>query len=127
MDPLKQDNPLATPQMPSPVQEVHKSSIGPVAGAIIIILLLVAGGLYFWGAELNKQSNNPPPFIPSNDTSMNSDASMTPEEGVVVTSDASVGLPPQSSSDDISSIEADAAAMDLGALDSANSAELNNI
>jgi hypothetical protein len=117
MDPLN-NNPIASgSQMPPPQQEPQRHSVGPVAGAIIIILLLVAGGLYFWGAQLNKQQDLPP-YIPSDDTSM--------QDGTV-TSDTSAGLPPQSSSDDVSSIEADANAMDMNQLNSQNDAELNNI
>src|SRR5689334_16691953 len=115
MDPLNQNPPIST-QMPEPAP---KHSVGPVAGAIIVILLLIAGGLYFWGAQLSKQRESEPlPFIPSNDTSA--------PEGTV-TSDTSAGLPPQSSSDDISSIEADANAMNLEQLEAQNSADLNNI
>lgn len=99
-------------------QEPHKSSVGPIAGAVIVILLLVAGGLYFWGAQLNKQEEVLP-FIPSNDT--------TQDESATVTGDTSAGLPAQSSSDDVSSIEADANAMNMSQFESQNSAEMNNI
>lgn len=118
MDPLN-TNPIASgSQMPPP--ETKHTSIGPVAGAIIIILLLISGGLYFWGAQLNKNMESEVPYIPS-------DASMQPTDQVTVTSDTSAGLPPQSASDDVSSIEADANAMNLDQLNSQNSAELNNI
>ena len=104
----------------SPLQpERPKSSIGPVAGAIIVILLLIAGGLYFWGAQLNNQPQ-PAPYIPSNDTS-------APQTDTTPTNDPSAGLPPQSSSDDVSSIQADANAMNTDQLNTQNSAELNNI
>ena len=108
--------------MPPP--ESPKSTVGPVAGAIIIILLLVAGGLYFWGARLNENMTSEVPYIPSNDT-MIIESSL--DEEATVTSDTGAGLPPQSSSDDVSSIEADANAMDLNQLNSQNSAELDNI
>jgi hypothetical protein len=118
MDPLNQ-SPIASgsqlPPTPMP-QEPQKSSVGPVAGAVIVILLLVAGGLYFWGAQLNKQAEVLP-FIPSNDTT----------EESTVTGDTSAGLPAQSESDDVSSIEADAGAMDMTQFESQNSAEMNNI
>lgn len=100
-----------------PPQEPQKSSIGPMAGAVIVILLLIAGGLYFWGAQLNKQ-DEALPFIPSNDTPPLDDA---------MTSDPAAGLPTQSESDDVASIEADANAMDMTQFESENSAELNNI
>lgn len=117
MDSLNQ-NPIASGSQLPPTQtpEPTKSSVGPLAGAVIVILLLVAGGLYFWGAQLNKQEEVLP-FIPSNDSA----------EDTSVNSDMSAGLPQQSSSDDVSSIEADANAMNIDQLNSQNSAELNNI
>ena len=117
MDPLNSSPIASGSQIPPPMPEPQKSSVGPVAGAVIVILLLIAGGLYFWGAQLNKQEDLPP-FIPS-DTSLDEDAN--------VTSDTSAGLPQQSASDDVSSIEADANAMDMSQFESENSAELNNI
>lgn len=102
--------------MPPP-QEPHKSSVGPMAGAVIVILLLIAGGLYFWGAQLNRE-DDALPFIPSNDAMQQEDTMM---------SDTSAGLPAQSSSDDVSAIEADANAMDMTQLESQNSAEMGGI
>jgi hypothetical protein len=119
MDPLNPSPIASGSQMPPMQQEPQKSSVGPVAGAVIVILLLVAGGLYFWGAQLNKEQANDVPFIPSNETSQDTNANLT--------SDTGAGLPPQSSSDDVSSIEADANAMDMSQLESQNNAELNNI
>ena len=118
MDPLN-TSPLASgSQMPPLQQPEHpKSSVGPVAGAVIVILLLIAGGLYFWGAQLNNQPQQAP-YIPSNDM---------PATDTTPTSDSSAGLPPQSPSDDVSSIEADANAMDTNQLNTQNSAELNGI
>ena len=118
MDPLNTSPIASGSQMPPP--EAPKSSVGPIAGAIIIILLLVAGGLYFWGAKLNENIDANVPYIPSDDTSLQDDSA-------TVTSDTSAGLPPQNSSDDVSSIEADANAMDMGQLNSQNEAELDSI
>lgn len=117
MDSLNQ-NPIASGSQLPPTQtpEPTKSSVGPLAGAVIVILLLVAGGLYFWGAQLNKQEEVLP-FIPSDDTVQEQNT----------TSDTSAGLPAQSSSDDVSAIEADANAMNMNQFESQNSAELNNI
>lgn len=130
MDPLNTSPVASGSQMPTP--ESPKSSVGPLAGAIIVILLLVAGGLYFWGAQLNKTAGQQAPtYIPSNDSSMPEAGAMqdtsSTNETVTITSDASAGLPAQSSSDDVSSIEADANAMNVDQLNSQNSAELNNI
>ena len=110
-------SPMSSRGGPSP-EAPHKSSIGPVTGAVIVILLLIAGGLYFWGAQLNRGQDTPP-YIPSDDTSMG--------DGANITADTSAGLPPQSGSDDVSSIEAGANAMNLDQLNSQNSAELNGI
>ena len=133
MDPIN-NSPIASgSQMPpvspeerargGPLQqpEQHKSTVGPIAGAAIVILLLIAGGLYFWGAKLNQQ---PPstPYIPP-DTS----ATEVQPQTQIPNSDSSAGLPPQSSSDDVSSIQADANAMNTNQLNSQNSAELNGI
>lgn len=121
MDPLNPNNPIASgSQFPPP--EPKKSSTGPLAGAAIIIILLIAGGLYFWGAKLNRESRNEVPYIPD-------DPSMMREEQPVgeLQSDTSAGLPPQSSSDDVSSIESDFNAMNMNELESQNSAEMNNI
>jgi len=114
-------NPIASgSQMPQP--PAPKQGIGPIAGAIIVILLLIVGGLYFWGAKINRDMpENTVPFIPSNDTA--------PEEELPgeLQSDTGAGLPPQSSSDDVSSIEADFNAMDMTELEAQNEAELNSI
>jgi hypothetical protein len=119
MDTLNQ-NPIAGgSQMPPP--EAPKSGVGPIAGAIIVILLLVAGGLYFWGAKLNEDiQNNTIPYIPD-------DAGMQFDATTSSATDTDTGFPPQSSSDDPSSIESDFNAMDFDAIDSQNEAELNNI
>ncbi|MEK7509546.1 MAG: hypothetical protein AAB605_02425 [Patescibacteria group bacterium] len=122
MDPMNTNqNPIASGnQFPPP--EPPRSSMGPIAGTVIVIILLIAGGLYFWGAKINNQMNNDVPYIP-NDNSMMQDEQPVGE----LQSDTSAGLPPQSSSDDVSSIEADLNAMDMSSLESENSVELNNI
>jgi hypothetical protein len=113
-------NPIASGNQmpPQPVSpEPQKHPVGPIAGAIIVIILLIAGGLYFWGAQMNESNDmNAIPFIPGND-----------ETQLEAGADVNAGLPPQSSSDDVSAIEADMAAMDMGAIDAENSASMNNI
>lgn len=125
MDPLTQNqNPITNgsqlpPQMPAP--EPEHSGMGPIAGAVIVIVLLVAGGLYFYGAKLNQEAMMKAiPNMPQE--TMMEDGTLTETSG-----DAMVGLPSQSSSDDASSIEADLNAMDIGAIESSNQAELNNL
>jgi len=109
-NPLTPSTPVQTPP-PAP-----RSSIGPVAGAVIVILLLAAGGLYFWGAKLNQQAAETP-YIPGDENVMPSSAD----------SDTSSGLPPQSSSDDVSSIEADFNAMNINQMDAQTQADLSNL
>ncbi len=110
--------PSATPLPAPPPPEKH-TPVGPAAGAVIIILLLIAGGLYFWGAKINENMQAELPYIPTEDTSV--------PESSTITSDTSAGLPPQGSSDSVSSIEADAKAMDMTQLEAENTTELNNI
>ncbi|MFZ2886338.1 MAG: hypothetical protein WA021_00790 [Minisyncoccia bacterium] len=112
-------------QMPPQPMEPQKSSIGPIAGAIIVILLLAAGGLYYWGAKLNENvRNNTIPYIPDDGSTMQmqENGAITEAEG-----DASVGLPTQSSSDDAAAIESDFNAMNMNQIDASNEAEMNNI
>ena len=108
------------PQAPTPAPEPEHSGMGPIAGAIIVIILLVAGGLYFYGAKLNKEAAMNDSYIPSD--AMMEDGTMMESE-----SDAMVGLPSQSSSDDAAAIESDFNAMNLDSMESSNDAELNNI
>lgn len=112
-------------QMPvSPSGEPqHRKPVGPIAGAVIVIALLVAGGLYFYGSKLNSQMTPEAPYIPD-DGYMMPEGSMPAGE---LESDTSAGLPPQSSSDDVSAIEADFNAMNMQQMESQNQAEMNNI
>ena len=101
-------------QMPlSP--EPHKSTIGPIVGALVVILLLAAGGLYFWGAKLNQENgDNSVPYIPSDDVPAAGDR------------DTQSGLPPQSSSDETAAIQADLDAMNFNQFDAQTEADVNN-
>ena len=107
--PTPNTSPIATPPQ-------QRSSIGPVAGIVIVILLLAAGGLYFYGAYLNKQMDETP-YIPGDENLIPANAD----------SDTSSGLPPQSDSDDVSSIEADFNAMNMNQMDAQTEADLSNI
>lgn len=87
---------------PSPVSPVmdggKKSSVGSIVGAVIVIVILIFGGLYFWGAQLEKEQlyEDELPFLLGDE-----------EEG------STAGIPLTSTSDEISSIEADVSATDL--------------
>jgi hypothetical protein len=121
-------NPVAAgsqmPVSPGGEPKPDRKPVGPIAGAIIVIILLVAGGLYFYGAKLNSQMQpQEMPYIPDDDY-------MMPEGSMPVSeaqSDTEAGLPPQGSSDDVSSIESDFNAMNMQQMESQNEAELNNI
>ena len=102
--------------MPNPQPPKH-SPIGPIAGAIVVILILAVGGLYFWGAKLNQDMTQDTPFIPGDQN--------LPASGA--DSDSTGGLPPQGTSDEVSSIEADFNAMNMNQLDAQTSADLNNM
>jgi len=82
---------------PPPAAEVpKKSSLGSIVGAVIVIIILIFGGLYFWGAQLEKQQvyEDELPFLLGDE-------------------EAAAGIPYTSSSDEVSSIEADINATDL--------------
>ncbi len=87
------------PQMPA----TEKKPIGPIIGVIVILILLILGGLYFfWSSKLDGVEDTLP-YIPS---------------------DISQNLPPTSSSDAITDIDADVAATDLDALEAQIDADL---
>jgi len=72
----------------------NKSSIGSIIGTIIIIALIILGGLYFWGKRVKELKNIENITTETTEQSDNS-------------SEASVIMNTVSSSDDLSSIEAD--------------------
>ena len=127
MDPINKSPIASGSQMPPITPEERaqggpsepKTAVGPIAGAAIIICLLIAGGLYFWGAKLNQQPSVTP-YIPS-------DSGSAPPQVQMPTSDASAGLPPQSSSDDVSSIQADVSAMSTDQLSAQTATDLKNV
>ena len=86
-------------------------SSGPVVGIVIIVILLIVGGIYFWFSAKNYENNQQPPTIQSGG-----------ETDAVVNQ-----LNAQSSSDNISDIEKDLNATDLGNLDSESNDLLNSL
>ena len=84
----------AAPEMS--VGEPEKKSAGPVFGIVIIVVLLILAGFYFWGT-LND--------------------SMSPAEIAAEADTALESLETQSTSDEISDIEADLDATSLDDLD----------
>ena len=120
MDPYTQTpDPLNQAPGSIPQPEPQRSAIGPVAGVIIIVVLLIAGALYFWGISMNGTGDVPPLILGDEQTA-------TPETGMP-TSDASAGLPQQSTSDEVGSIEADLQAMDLDALRASADADVTGL
>lgn len=102
-----------TPQYSGQPTEMpgKKSSLGSVVGAIIVIIAIILGGLYFWGSQLEDQQ-------------------MLEEELPFILGDEDVeneGIPPTSSSDELSSIETDIQANNLDGLEAAIDADLENV
>ena len=87
--------------------EPNKSSIGSIVSTIIIIALIILGGLYFWGKRIEEAKNA--------QTTMTDTTTANAEQNEAAT------IRSTSSSDDVSSIEADLNATNLDNLD----AELN--
>lgn len=84
------------PESTEPMGEPEKKSAGPVFGIIIIVVLLILAGFYFWGTL---------------------DDSMSPAEIAAEADTALESLETQSTSDEISDIEADLDATSLDDLD----------
>ncbi|MEK7514233.1 MAG: hypothetical protein AAB587_00180 [Patescibacteria group bacterium] len=81
-----------TPAIPTPTS---KPSMGAFIGIIIIILVIVFGAFYFWGKMVEEKSGS---------------GAQTADTSVEM-------LNKQSSSDEVTSIEADLNATDIGNLD----------
>lgn len=88
-------NPNQMPPMQS--SDTNNKSIGPLIAVVIILALIIVGGLYFL-KERSSQQPYIPPAAPAGDSITES-------------------LNQQSSTDDLSSIEADLNATDLDNLD----------
>ncbi len=99
-------SPVNTPSpTPAPIMESpKKTQLGPVIGLIIILAIIVVGTLYFWGQRVENTQ------VPQ-DTVMQTDQTGQ-------TDTQTEQLQTQSSSDDITSIEADLNATDFGNIDS---------
>lgn len=79
--------------------EENKSSIGSIIGAIIIIALIILGGLYFWGKRIEESKNA------KNLVTETTETATSTEDQAILNEAASIKT--MSSSDDLSSIEAD--------------------
>ncbi len=78
-----------------PTVESGAKPMGPIIGSVIVVLLIVLGGLYFWGERLNKEGAS---------------GAAAPDVAVET-------LRSQGTSDDVASLEADAAASDFSGID----------
>ncbi len=79
---------MQNPQMTTPVGgQQSPKSIGPAIGIVIIILVIILGAMYFWGQTIDRR-----------EAMLNQQMETLEQEE---------GLPEQSSSDDLGSIEAD--------------------
>ncbi len=110
MEPNQNNAPLNTPPV-TPMQSMdpqpERKSVGPAIGIIIIISVLILGGLYFWGQKLATSPTYETPSPSSQDVSPFIQGESQVEE--VYT---------QSSSDDVTSIEADLEATQIDTLGS---------
>ena len=86
------------------LQPQNKSSIGSIIGTIIIIAIIILGGLYFWGKRIEEAKIK--------ENLVMEQASSTAEEN------EAAAINSMSSSDDLSSIEADLNNSNLNGLDS---------
>ncbi|MBL7045167.1 MAG: hypothetical protein ISR98_01025 [Parcubacteria group bacterium] len=98
-------------EQPQQTMNAEKKSVGPIIGIAIIVVIIIFGGLYYWGGKIN------------NEELRQAQENTTPEE-ILNQQDTSVeSLQVQSTSDEITDIEADLNLTDLDDLD----AELGNI
>jgi hypothetical protein len=103
------DSPLTNTPASAPTQaSASQHGTGPLIGTGIIIVLIICGGLYAWHMYLttSQMEQNTLPLILGDDRE---------------------GLPPTSSSDSVSEIEADIEATDLDALDAQVEADLQAV
>src|SRR3989344_4525293 len=102
MPPQTENNETSQGSMGSvmPKMTDEKKQVGPIIGVVIIVLILTLGGFYFYGNQLNKKNGV-----------------MTPEEIRNAPDSSILNLEQQSSSDEISEIEADLNATNLNDLD----------
>ncbi len=89
---------------PTPTQAPASHAMGPLIGTLIILIVLALGGLYAWNMQASMPENEPLPLILSDDDRE--------------------GLPPTSSSDEVTDIEADISATDLDAFEAQIDADL---
>ena len=80
------------------METTNKSGMGSIIGTIIIIALIILGGLYFWGKRIEETKSN--------------QNAMTGEEAPMQVNEATA-IKSISTSDDISSIDADLKATNL--------------
>ncbi|MEK7628320.1 MAG: hypothetical protein AAB421_02800 [Patescibacteria group bacterium] len=118
---MDEQNTGGMPQVPSGIPqtapiEAHKSSLGPIVGAVVIIALMVFGGLYYWGSQLQQEAAAELPFIMD-------DGSVPPAS----TEDTTAGIPAPSNSDAVVDIEADINNTDFDALDAQIDADLKEV
>jgi len=102
MDEQQAQNPQQTPSMTPPVNPIKKpenpKSVGPAIGIVIIILVIILGALYFWGQTIDRRE------------------AMINQQMSEMEQQSEENLPAQSSSDDLSSIEADLNMADFDSL-----------
>lgn len=79
--------------------ELEKKSVGPMVGLVIVVIIIILGGLYFWKEQTDKAYE---------------DTMMEKDEVAMINE--------QSSSDEVSLIEADLQATSINSIDTEYSA-----
>ncbi len=101
--PMPQGNPI--------VPQKESKPMGALIGAIIVIILLIAGGIYVWSTRIQPQITAPENAQTVADNTAALEESATAPDTMIDT------LTSQSSSDEVTSIEADLNATDLNSID----------
>ena len=110
------------PQNPAPqgtpTPAIGTNSESPLVGAIIVIAILAFGGYYYWGTQTQPQIayENPQPSLHTQQGAVDNTATL--QQSAVASDTAALDkLKSQSSSDEVTSIDADLKATDLNSLD----------
>ncbi|MCX6735739.1 MAG: hypothetical protein NTZ13_01520 [Candidatus Parcubacteria bacterium] len=109
---MENENITPAPQGSPVIQPKESKPMGALIGAIIIVLLLLVGGVYVWSTRIQPQITAPKDeqLLPDDNT-IALEQSATEPDTMIDT------LNSQSSSDEVTSIEADLNATDLNSID----------
>ena len=109
---MENENITSAPQGTPVVQQKESKPMGALIGAIIVIILLIIGGVYIWSTKIQPKINAPENVqTVADDNTVALEASAGEPDTMIDT------LNSQSSSDEVTSIEADLNATDLNSID----------